>query len=291
MANAKTAARTATKAKARAKGKRGKARYQPHPMLGMEERAKERLLADTGKSYDQWAALARKRGFSRMSEASAWLQSQHEALAGMTGRWIAYAAATNADHADYEDPASLVDALYSGEHEALRPLHEAVVDAVLELGDDVVVTSCKTMVPVYRKHVFLELRPVAESVEVRLALGDAAPSARLGPVKNAMPGDRLTHATRVRSTKDLDAAFRGWLSAAYEKGAEKMARSTEFEVPADFSKALEASKPGTATWGTMTPAMQRDMVLWITSAKQAETRARRLETAIGKLAEGKKRVY
>jgi uncharacterized protein YdeI (YjbR/CyaY-like superfamily) len=41
----------------------------------------------------------------------------------------------------------------------------------------------------------------------------------------------------------------------------------------------------------MTPAMRRDMVQWVTSAKQDETRARRLGTSIERLAAGKKRIY
>jgi hypothetical protein len=259
-------------------------------MLGMEERAKEKLRAETGRSYDEWAALARRKGPATLSEACAWLQAQHAALRGMTGRWIAYAAVTPS-HAAYEEPEPLVDALYSGAHEALRPVHEAVVDELLALGDDVIVTACKTMVPVYRTHVFAELRPVSGAVEVQLALGDVRPGGRLEATGGRMPGDRLTHRVHVRSAKDVDARLRGWLAAAYEKGAEKMARSTEFEVPADFEKALGATKRGTATWETMTPAMRRDMVLWVTSAKQAETRARRLATAIEKLEAGKKRVY
>jgi hypothetical protein len=289
MVKAKTATRTPAKAGTKPRAKKAR-RYRPHPMLGMEERAKAKLLEETGRSYDDWAALARKKGVSTYGEASAWLQKQHAALKGMTGRWIAYAAVTPA-HAQYEEPEPLVDALYSGAHEALRPLHEAVVDVALALGDDVVVTACKTMVPIYRTHVFAELRPAAGAVEVHLALGDVRPAGRLESASGRMPGDRLTHRVRVESREQVDAQLRGWLADAYAKGAEKMARSTEFEVPADFSKALKATKPGTATWGTMTPAMRRDMVLWVTSAKQAETRTRRLEIAIGKLAEGKKRVY
>lgn len=37
--------------------------------------------------------------------------------------------------------------------------------------------------------------------------------------------------------------------------------------------------------------MRRDVVTWIEAAKRAETRARRVATAIERLAEGKKRFY
>jgi hypothetical protein len=298
MAKAKTATKAAPKAKASRGGKaaaksiapRGKReRYSAHPSLGMEERAKARLSEATGRSFEDWVGAARKRGFSNMREAADWLEGQHEAIRGMTANWIGYAATMA--HADYEDPEPLVDALYAGSHEALRPLHERVVDEMLALGSDVIVTACKTMVPVYRTHVFAEMRPVEGAVEVELALGDVRPAGRLERASNRMPGDRLTHRVRVRAPADLDAQFRGWLGAAYENGAGKMARSTEFEMPADFSKALKAGKKASATWETMTPAMRRDMVQWVTSAKGDDTRARRLGTCLQKLAAGKKRVY
>jgi hypothetical protein len=262
-------------------------RYKPHPGLAMEKKARERLKADTGKTWDQWVASARKKGGSA-KEVARRLKEEH-GIAPMTAQWIAYSA-VEADVADYGDPEPLVDALYSGEHAPLRSLHESLVDAMLELGDDVTVTACKTMVPVYRKHVFAELRPAGGAVEVRLALGDAPAKGRL-KAGAAMPGDRLTHRVVVRAEKEIDGDLRRWIATAYDRGAEKMARSTEFVLPADLAKALRASKPASRTWESMTPAMRRDMAQWVTSAKQPETRARRLATAVEKLSSGKKRVY
>jgi hypothetical protein len=264
-------------------------RYQPHPMLARERQAMERIRKDTGRSYDDWVSFARAKGPSDVRALSRWLQEDH-GHRRMDASWIANAARSS-DEADYGDPEPMVDALYSGAHAALRPLHESVVDAFLSLGDDVVVTACKTMVPVYRKHVFAEMRPAEGGVDVQLALGEVAAKGRLARSSNRMPGDRMTHHVLVRAKKDVDAELRRWLAAAYEQGAGKMARSTEFEVPADFAKGLRASKTATSTWGSMTPAMRRDMVQWVTSAKQDDTRSRRLGTCLEKLAAGKKRVY
>jgi Domain of unknown function (DUF5655)/Bacteriocin-protection, YdeI or OmpD-Associated len=264
-------------------------RYRPHPMLDMERRAKDRLRADTGRTWDQWIAATKKRGFSTTREARDWLVEEH-GFSSMNAHWIA-AEATRADLPDYGEPEPLVDALYSGEQAALRPLHEALVDEMLALGDDVVVTACKTMVPVYRKHVFAELRPGDGAVEVRLALGEGVPGK--GRLERAvrMPGERLTHRVRVRRTADVDAELRRWLGAAFANGAGKMARSQEVDVPADFEKAVRAHAVAKATWASMTPVMRRDMVQWVTSAKQDETRERRRATALKALSSGKKRVY
>ena len=42
------------------------------------------------------------------------------------------------------------------------------------------------------------------------------------------------------------------------------------------------------TWDAFPPGAKRDYVEWITDAKRDETRTRRLETAIGWIADGKR---
>lgn len=64
----------------------------------------------------------------------------------------------------------------------------------------------------------------------------------------------------------------------------------EPKVPADLRKALAAAPDARAVWSDITPIARRDWVLWIVSAKQAETRARRIKNACEMLASGKRRV-
>ena len=64
----------------------------------------------------------------------------------------------------------------------------------------------------------------------------------------------------------------------------------EPKVPADLRKALAAAPKARALWSDITPIARRDWILWITSAKQAETRARRIDNACTMLAAGKRRV-
>jgi hypothetical protein len=62
-------------------------------------------------------------------------------------------------------------------------------------------------------------------------------------------------------------------------------------IPADLGKALAAAPPRTrALWSEITPIARRDWIQWITSAKQRETRARRIKNACSMLAAGKRRV-
>ncbi len=68
-------------------------------------------------------------------------------------------------------------------------------------------------------------------------------------------------------------------------------QDTEPEVPADLKKALAAAAPKTRTvWSDITPNARRDWIHWITSAKQEETRTRRIKNACSMLAAGKRRV-
>jgi hypothetical protein len=61
-------------------------------------------------------------------------------------------------------------------------------------------------------------------------------------------------------------------------------------VPADLRKALVVAPKARKLWSDITTVARRDWVHWITSAKQPETRARRIKNACSMLAAGKRRV-
>ena len=64
----------------------------------------------------------------------------------------------------------------------------------------------------------------------------------------------------------------------------------EARIPVDLRKALAAAPKARALWLTLTPIARRDWIHWISCAKQAQTRARRIENACAMLAGGKRRV-
>src|SRR5437016_350666 len=64
----------------------------------------------------------------------------------------------------------------------------------------------------------------------------------------------------------------------------------ETRVPMDLRKALAAAPPAQASWADITPLARRDWIFSITSAKQPETRRRRIEKACDMLASGKRRL-
>ena len=80
------------------------------------------------------------------------------------------------------------------------------------------------------------------------------------------------------------------LNLAGENAARPVKRPKEpIPMPADFRAALARSGAAQATFDGFAPSRQRDYLEWITEAKAAATRAKRIATAIEWLAEGKPR--
>ncbi len=64
----------------------------------------------------------------------------------------------------------------------------------------------------------------------------------------------------------------------------------ETRVPMDLRQALAAAPQAQALWADITPMARQNWILWISSAKQPETRRGRIEKACDMLASGKRRV-
>ena len=60
-------------------------------------------------------------------------------------------------------------------------------------------------------------------------------------------------------------------------------------VPADLAAALVANRSAARIFKEFSPSARRDYIEWITEAKTPATRQRRLGTAVGWIAEGKRR--
>jgi uncharacterized protein YdeI (YjbR/CyaY-like superfamily) len=126
---------------------------------------------------------------------------------------------------------------------------------------------------------------------------EAAAAIRVAAGHDALAGGSVV---KVRSLKDLPA--QKTLLASFRKAAEAAAdRKTKMPrkeyqtpkpplaVPADLTAALRKNKAAQKTFDGFSPSNRREYVEWIISAKQEETRQRRLVQAIEWLAEGKTR--
>jgi hypothetical protein len=86
--------------------------------------------------------------------------------------------------------------------------------------------------------------------------------------------------------KKVQAEVGGQVSLEIAQAAE----APEPMVPPELRKALAATPAAKAQWDGLKPAQRQDWILWITSAKRAETSTRRIATACDMLASGKRRV-
>jgi hypothetical protein len=124
------------------------------------------------------------------------------------------------------------------------------------------------------------------------------PSRGMGTVAGTLNGFRF------RATLEPDGRKSHWFkvsrqlreSAGAATGAvvdleiAAMDREPQPKVPADLRRALGAAAAARTVWSALTPLARRDWIHWITSAKQPQTRARRIDNACSMLAAGKRRV-
>jgi uncharacterized protein YdeI (YjbR/CyaY-like superfamily) len=110
-----------------------------------------------------------------------------------------------------------------------------------------------------------------------------------------MPDAAMGHLGRLTSLNDLpaDEVLEKYIKEAMylnESGV-KVPRNKhekkELEVPAEFDEALDRNHTARKVFDSFSIGNKRDYAEWIADAKTAETRMRRIETAVEWIAEGK----
>jgi Bacteriocin-protection, YdeI or OmpD-Associated/Domain of unknown function (DUF1905) len=102
------------------------------------------------------------------------------------------------------------------------------------------------------------------------------------------PDGNLSHWLRISADMLKSAGTKAGNTASFEIRA--AAKEPEPEVPPDFQSALESTPDAQAVWNDTTTIARLDWIHWIVSAKQAKTRAKRINDACDMLASGKRRV-
>jgi hypothetical protein len=184
----------------------------------------DELPEKTGRSLDQWAELIRKSKLPTSRERREWLKTEHGHGTNTAWWLVEYAEGSATWDGDPEvylrNAAGYVEAMFGQGKEWQRPVFEAVAAFARTLGPDVKVCPCKTIVPLYRKRVFAELKPAAKTrLELALALGEAPFEGRLAPNPRAKGNDRLRHLIALTDMKDFNGAVKKWLKAAYKTDA------------------------------------------------------------------------
>jgi Domain of unknown function (DUF5655)/Domain of unknown function (DUF4287) len=189
--------------------------YTLHPGFKMEASSLANLKERTGRTLDEWVRIVKKSGPATEKERIAWLKQEH----GITTNyalWIAKRVDGEGSAADY-DPDAMVEAMFAGKKAGLRPIYDQMLRLAFELGKDVRVCPCKTIVPFYRKHVFAQVKPTtATRIDMGFAFKDMEPTGKLISTGGFEKGDRISHRIPIGSVAEIDKDVRKWLKHAYE---------------------------------------------------------------------------
>jgi hypothetical protein len=164
----------------------------------------------TSRPRADWYDLIRARREEGLKHGQlvTWLKTEHGLTHGNANMLVQQAARQDAPIGE----ADLLEAQYAA-RPAMRPVHDAVVEAARGLGPDVRVVVQKTAVSLRRGKQFGVVTPASRSrVDLGLNLRGTEPTGRLEGATGM-----CTHRVRLTAAEDVDTEVRDWLQAAYDR--------------------------------------------------------------------------
>jgi len=198
--------------------------YSVHPGVAMVQGWIATMKEKTGRTLEEWLKHIKKEGPDDEKACRVWLKEQY-GVGTNYAWWLAEKAlskkklglADDSPESYLREAPLYVDAMYTGAKAALRPIYDALLKLGLELADDVKACPCQTMVPLYRNHVFANIKPTTQTrVDLGLALKDTKTPARLLDTGGFAKKDRITRRIAITSVKEIDADVKRWLKMAYD---------------------------------------------------------------------------
>jgi hypothetical protein len=179
------------------------------------------LNEKTGRSIEEWLKLVHKAAPPTEKERRAWLKSEHGLPTISAMRIAERAGGKGGEMGDPETylraAERYVDAMFAGK-DALRPIYDALLKLGFGLGKDVKACPCQTMVPLYRKHVFAQIKPTTRTrIDLGFALGARPAEGRLIDTGGYAKKDRITHRIPISSLAEIDDEVKHWLRTAFEE--------------------------------------------------------------------------
>jgi hypothetical protein len=204
-------------------GTKTKSIYGVHPGVLLTQKWIAELKQKSGRSLEEWLAFIKKEGPIDEQPRRDWLKTKY-GLGTNTAWWLAERSVGKGEESG--DPAAYlkaaekyVDEMFFGKKEHLRPLYDALLKLGLSMGKDVKACPCQTIVPLYRNHVFAQIKPTTQTrIDFGLALGETKKTPRrLINTGGYEKKDRITHRFEITSLKDIDDEVKRWLQTAYDR--------------------------------------------------------------------------
>lgn len=196
--------------------------YGLHPGVAMTQKWVAELKQKTGRSVEEWLQLITKSGPKDEKERLAWLKSEH-GLGTNSASWLTDRAEGKSGDVDSPDAylnaaEGYVEQMFAGGKSPLRPIYDQILKVGLKVAKDVKACPCQTIVPLYRNHVFAQIKPTTNKrIDIGFALGDMKPKGRLIDTGGFAKKDRITHRIPLESIKDIDDEVKHWLKVAYDR--------------------------------------------------------------------------
>ncbi|MEK6408009.1 MAG: DUF5655 domain-containing protein [Acidobacteriota bacterium] len=190
----------------------------------MVQKAIHNLPAKTGRSLDSWLKFIKKSGPKTEKERREWLKTEH-GLGTNYAEWLAERA--EGKGGEEGDPEAYlraaeryVEKMFEGKKESLRPIYDALLKLGLSIGKEAKACPCQTIVPLYRNHVFAQIKPITQTrIDIGFALGDMKGGGRLIDTGGFAKKDRITHRIPITSVEEIDDDVKRWLKVAYDRDA------------------------------------------------------------------------
>jgi hypothetical protein len=198
--------------------------YSVHPGVAMVQKWIAELPQKTGRSLEEWIALVKKSGPPTEKERREWLKKEYKL--GTNGAWWIAERAEGKGIEDADPEAylvaaeSYVEAMFSGRKSALRPIYNQLLKLGFSIGKDVRACPGRTIVPLYRNHVFAQIKPTTNTrIDLGCALGNRKIPTRLIDTGGYAKKDRITHRIEITKLSDIDQEVKRWLKTAYDLDA------------------------------------------------------------------------
>lgn len=167
----------------------------------------DNLPEKTGKSLSEWQVLVAQSSAVKHGEIMKLLKGEHGISHGFANL-IAQKCVGNMDVSAVD----LVTNQYKGK-EALKPIHDVIVDYVTSYGAELEIAPKKTSVSLRRKKQFALIQPSTKTrIDLGINLKGVEPSGRL----EAM-GGMCTHKIKLTSLEAFDDEVKAWLDQAFDR--------------------------------------------------------------------------
>ncbi len=167
----------------------------------------------TGKTIAQLTAIVKKSGLTKHGEMVAMLKSDLGMGHGDANTLVhTVRKSDSASVTAGKSGSEVLDGLYTGPKEALRPIHDKLLTALHKLGTFEEAPK-KAYVSYRRKKQFVTIGPATKTqVEVGLNMKGVEPTDRL---EELPPGKMCNYRVRIGKPSEVNAELIGWIRTAF----------------------------------------------------------------------------